>query len=185
MGIELEGAPGMEGETMHGQAMNGEAMGGHQVAGVEPLTQELAHESLGSEGIGELAPSSQAPIAELLAALEALSRSHPDRVLRLKGSLPSGTWENGPDGLDPAGASSGSETPSPLASEPFELLIFRGFSSLTTHPTAFDPDRPALPEGAHIMSAELLAAPLDPDGGMPLVGPVAAANFLAAEHWLP
>lgn len=126
--------------------------------------------------------------AELLAALEALSRARPDRVLRLRGSLPGGALEPdaaaaAPDQPQLTGEQSGSE-PLPVAWEPFELLIFRGFSSLTTHPTAFDPDRPALPEQARISGAELLAAPLNPDGGVPLAGPAAAAMFLVEAHWL-
>ncbi len=48
------------------------------------------------------------------------------------------------------------------AMEPFELLIFRGFSSSVSHPTAFDPDLPALPAEACIEEAELLQGPLDP-----------------------
>ena len=50
---------------------------------------------------------------ELVSQLEERSRSHGDRVLRLMGVV---------------------------GAEPFELLIFRGFSSSTTHPTRFDPD---------------------------------------------
>jgi hypothetical protein len=49
---------------------------------------------------------------ELVAQLEERSRNHADRVLRLLGVV---------------------------GVEPFELLIFRGFSSSTTHPTRFDP----------------------------------------------
>lgn len=60
-------------------------------------------------------------IAELLAGLEAISRGRADRVLRLTGSLPAGE----------------------AAREPFELLIFRGFSSSVSHPTDFDPDQPS------------------------------------------
>ena len=55
---------------------------------------------------------------EQLQVLESISRDHPDRVVRLEGSVR---------------LESGSE-------EPLELLIFRGFSSCITHPTAFDPD---------------------------------------------
>jgi len=69
------------------------------------------------------------------------------------------------------------------AGEPFELLIFRGFSSLTTHPTAFDPDRPALPEGSSIASAELLEAPLTPAGEILLAGPGPAEAFLDGDAW--
>ena len=100
--------------------------------------------------------SSDSPsVAALLAALEQLSRLHPDRVLRLRGEQP----------------------------EPFELLIFRGFSSSTTHPTGFDPDQPALPENARIASAELLAGPLDPTSEAVLAGPAAAEAFLQPEAW--
>ena len=67
--------------------------------------------------------------------------------------------------------------------EPFELLIYRGFSSSTTHSTAFDADRPALPEGSRIESAELLAGPLDPAVQQVLAGPVVATDFLRIESW--
>ena len=102
-----------------------------------------------------------ASIAALLIGLEERSRARPDRVLRLRGVLPAGE-----------------------ATEPFELLIFRGFSSLTTHPTAFDPDRPALPEGSRIDSAELLQAPLIPDAETQLAGPAAVQEFLESGAWL-
>lgn len=105
------------------------------------------------------APSS---IAALLLELEERSRARPDRVLRLKGRLPAGDSN---------------------AQEPFELLIFRGFSSLTTHPTAFDPDRPALPEGSHIDSAELLQAPLKPAEEILLAGPLPVNELLSPEPW--
>lgn len=101
-----------------------------------------------------------APIAALLAGLEALSRLRPDRVLRLRGVLPG---ESG--------------------AEPFELLIFRGFSSLTTHPTAVDPDRAALPEGSAIEAAELLQGPLNPAAETLLAGPLPVSGFLEAAAW--
>ncbi|MFM7086624.1 MAG: hypothetical protein ACKOXO_06495 [Cyanobium sp.] len=107
-------------------------------------------------------------IAALLLQLEIHSRDHPERVLRLRGHLPDeGEGEDEESG----------------AVEPFELLIFRGFSSLTTHPTAFDPDRPALPEGSHIASAELLQAPLRPGAETLLTAPLPVATFLAAQAW--
>ena len=46
--------------------------------------------------------------------------------------------------------------------EALEVVIFRGFSSSLTHPTAFDPDQPLLPSEATINSAELLQAPSIP-----------------------
>lgn len=115
---------------------------------------------------GRWSGSGDATIASLLAALEAGSRARPDRLLRLRGILPSGV-----DGSDDGG-------------EPFELLIFRGFSSLTTHPTDFDPDRAALPEGSVIAAAELLQAPLDPASEGPLAGPLPADHFLDPHAWL-
>ena len=70
----------------------------------------------------------------LLPALEAISRDRPDRVLRLRGTVQS---------------SEGAE-------EVLEVLIFRGFSSCTTHSTDFDPDQSVLPDGAALETAELL-----------------------------
>jgi hypothetical protein len=98
-----------------------------------------------------------APIAALLALLEAHSRERPDRVLRLEGHLPGG--------------------------EPFELLIYRGFSSSTTHPTAFDPDQPALAEGSEITTATLLEGPLKPGNPIKLAGPAPVENFLVGQGW--
>ena len=109
--------------------------------------------------------ASAPPIATLLAGLEAIRHGRPDRVLRLRGRLPA----------DPAVG-----RPSP---EPFELLIFRGFSSSTTHPTAFDPDQAALPEGSRIESAELLAGPLNPMAEAVPLGSGTVETFLRPDHW--
>ncbi len=102
----------------------------------------------------------------LLAQLEAISRGRPDRVLRLRGTLPS------------AGGIRGEGE-----GEAFELLVFRGFSSSVTHPTAFDPDQPALPEGAILGSAELLQGPMNPGSELVLAGPEPAERFLDPDHW--
>jgi hypothetical protein len=107
-----------------------------------------------------------------LARLEAISRERPDRVLRLRGTLPALAAE---PGEHPA------STTSPL--EPFELVIYRGFSSSTTHPTAFDPDQPALGTGARIEAAELLQGPLNPAAEVLLAGPVAVEVFLEPAGW--
>jgi hypothetical protein len=104
-------------------------------------------------------------IASLLAALEAISRARSDRVLRLSGALPA---LPGPAG--------GQE-------EPFELLIFRGFSSSTTHPTAFDPDQPALPEGSRIDRIDLLEGPLRPQRERILATAADPRHFLQAAAW--
>jgi hypothetical protein len=101
-------------------------------------------------------------VAALLEALEELSRGRPDRVLRLRGVLAGETGEP----------------------EPFELLIFRGFSSSVSHPTAFDPDQPALPATARVIEAELLQGPLNPDAEQVLAGPMAPDPFLDPAAWL-
>ena len=108
-------------------------------------------------------------VAALLAALETISRDRPDRVLRLTGELPS-----------PEASELGAAGPA----EPFELLIFRGFSSSLSHPTGFDPDQPALPATAEIGAAELLAGPLNPSQEQRLAGPVAVEHFLDPAAWL-
>lgn len=100
--------------------------------------------------------TSPGTVSNLLAGLEAISRERPDRVLRLRGRF---------------------------GQDPFELLIFRGFSSSTTHPTAFDPDQPLLAEGAQVDTAELLRAPLDPAAEQRLAGPARADGFLDPAGW--
>jgi hypothetical protein len=94
--------------------------------------------------------------------LEELSRGRSDRVLRLRGVLPGATGEL----------------------EPFELLIFRGFSSSVSHPTAFDPDQPALPATARVIEAELLQGPLNPAAEQLLAGPMVPDLFLDPAAWL-
>jgi hypothetical protein len=106
----------------------------------------------------------QHSIAALLHCLEEISRSRPDRVLRLKGMLQ-------PDAVQGR-----------LGEEPFELLIFRGFSSSVTHPTAFDPDQPALPEGTRVEEAELLEGPLRP-GQERVLRRGDVTPFLKVEGW--
>ena len=110
-------------------------------------------------------PSSSQSVAALLARLEALSSERPDRVLRLQGTLPPDPAQQRPQ------------------SEPFELLIFRGFSSSTTHPTAFDPDQPALPEGSVISVAELLVGPLQAGEPEVLCPPLPVAAYLEPLAW--
>ena len=92
----------------------------------------------------------------LVQELEERTRLSADRVVRLHGSV---------------------------GDEPFELLIYRGFSSSTTHPTAFDPDASVLPDGTRLDWAELLQGPLDPAGETRLVGPVNPEDLLAQAGW--
>ena len=98
----------------------------------------------------------------LLPSLEALSRDRPDRVLRLLGTVQSAEG----------------------AEEALEILIFRGFSSCTTHPTDFDPDRTVLPDGAVIQTAELLRGPLNPQREERLIGPLPHDQFIDADRWV-
>ena len=99
-------------------------------------------------------------VASLLSRIEELSRSRPDRVVRLTGEL------QGEGGL-----------------EAFELLIFRGFSSSVSHPTAFDPDQPALPAEALVQAAELLQGPFNPAAEKRLAGPMAPEQLLDPLAW--
>ena len=98
----------------------------------------------------------------LLSALEAISRDRPDRVLRLRGKVQSADH----------------------AVEPLEVLIFRGFSSCTTHPTDFDPDRTVLPDGAMVETAELLRGPINPQQEERLSGPLPAQTLINVDAWL-
>ncbi|WP_413442038.1 hypothetical protein [Synechococcus sp. MIT S1220] len=93
---------------------------------------------------------------DLIHDLEERTRLRPDRVIRLSGQV---------------------------SDEPFELLIFRGFSSSTTHPTAFDPDASVLPEGTLLKRAELLLGPLNPAGETLLAGPMDPADLLVQASW--
>ena len=92
----------------------------------------------------------------LVQKLEERTRLQPDRVVRLQGVVDA---------------------------DPFELLIFRGFSSSTTHPTAFDPDATVLPEGIQRQRGELLQGPLNPETEIVLVGPVAPSELLDQASW--
>lgn len=132
-----------------------------------------------------------ASLPSLLQRLERISHERPDRVLRLRGRLPlelEGAAEMKPDGLDAEGEAAAAQADAAAAAqsdawEPFELLIFRGFSSSVTHPTAYDPDQSALPPGAELASAELLAGPLDPSNEQVLVAASAVEAFLDPAAW--
>ena len=102
----------------------------------------------------------------LLPALEAISRDRPDRVLRLRGVVRSAVDVD----LD--------------VGEALEVLIFRGFSSCTTHPTDFDPDQSVLPEGAELETAELLRGPLNPQREELLIGPLPPEQLTDVGRWI-
>ena len=92
----------------------------------------------------------------LVQALEERTRLQPQRVVRLRGKV---------------------------GDVPFELLIFRGFSSSTTHPTAFDPDASVLPDGTCLVQAELLQGPLSPAQEVLLAGPMPPNDLVAQASW--
>lgn len=94
---------------------------------------------------------------ELVQQLEERSRQEPERVVRLMGTV---------------------------EGEPFELLIFRGFSSSTTHPTSFDPDASVLPDGTRLDQVEVLQGPLSPTDEIVLSGPMEPVALLDEEHWV-
>ncbi len=50
-----------------------------------------------------------------------------------------------------------------VAGEAEKIAIFKGFSSSLTHPTAFDPDIPVLPEEATIIAIDRVASPYNPE----------------------
>ena len=95
-------------------------------------------------------------VQAVVQALEERTRAQPQRVVRLRGQV---------------------------GDEPFELLIFRGFSSSTTHPTDFDPDASVLPEGTRLNQAELLQGPLSPSQEVLLAGPMPPNDLLAQVNW--
>jgi len=101
--------------------------------------------------------------AELLSRLEAISRERPDRVLRLRGLMPGVRTSTEP--------------------EPFEVVLYRGFSSSTTHATAFDADRSVLPPDAVVDRVELLAGPLNPQAEELLASTQHGAAFLEPAAW--
>ena len=128
-------------------------------------------------------PNQPHSVAALLAALEEISRGRPDRVLRLRGHVAVDPEGKPVASMPPRDADGEERADTEPRREPFELLLFRGFTSSVTHATAFDPDRPALPEGAVIDTAELLAGPLDPLQERRLAGPQPVGAFLSPSAW--
>ena len=92
----------------------------------------------------------------LVQALEERTRVQPQWVVRLRGQV---------------------------RDKPFELLIFRGFSTSPPHPTAYDPDASVLPEGTSLTQAELLQGPLSPAQEVVLAGPMPPNDLLAQTNW--
>jgi len=89
-----------------------------------------------------------------LQRLEDLSARRHNWVLRCRGRLASG--------------------------EPFELILFRGFSSSTSHSTATDADVALLVAGDQLETIEILKAPLQPDVEQVLQPAMAPETFWQA-----
>ena len=89
--------------------------------------------------------------SDLLQRLEALSAHRHDWVLRCRGHLGCG--------------------------EPFEVIVFRGFSSSTSHSTTADADVPLLGAGDQLETIEILKAPLNPGAEQVLHPPMAPGAF--------
>ena len=92
--------------------------------------------------------------ADPLQRLERLSASQPGWVLRCRGRLACG--------------------------EPFELIVFRGFSSSTSHGTTADADAPLLKAGDQLETVEILKAPLQAGREQVLQPPMAPEAFRQA-----
>ena len=80
--------------------------------------------------------ASDADRLQQLERLENISSYHHDWLLRCHGRLAGG--------------------------QPFELIVFRGFSSSTSHSTTADADVPLLKAGDQLETIEILKAPLEP-----------------------
>ena len=93
---------------------------------------------------------------ELINKLEEISLKRDDRIIRLKGIVYN---KNG-------------------KTEDLEIMIFRGYSSCTTHPTNNNPDESILPNGSKIISAEVLKFPFNPSKETILLGPIRAELIL-------
>jgi len=97
----------------------------------------------------------------LVQAFEKLSQQRPNRVIRLKGIV---QIEN-------------------HIQENLEVLIFRGFSSSTTHPTSFDPNESTLPKGAILHQGEILEGPLLSEQENILFGPASPEELMNPMLW--
>ncbi len=66
-----------------------------------------------------------------------------------------------------------------IAGEPEEVVIFKGFSSSLTRPTAPDPDVPVLPLTAEIIAIDRLRGPYHPDAPQYLQAGLTVAEMTA------
>ncbi len=76
---------------------------------------------------------------KLIKKIEAISFAKNDRIARLKGFIRKGEIK-----------------------EDIEIIIFKGFTSSTTHPTEWDMDKETIPNNTIFEKGEILKAPLNP-----------------------
>ena len=91
-----------------------------------------------------------------LLELERISRSKPNRLLRLHGFCDK---------------------------EIVELIVYKGFTSCTTHPTEYDLCSSPLPEKTILESADLLQGPIDNSKEVTLKQGSDIDFFLIHENW--
>ena len=98
---------------------------------------------------------------KLLKRLEAISITFPNRIARIKGKreIPKGGYEK------------------------VEVLIFRGFSSCTTHPTSYDPSSSPLPKGTCLLEGEILQGPMNPSEEISITGSCQPQELLDESQW--
>ena len=93
---------------------------------------------------------------EILAKLESISKDYPKKILRINGFLDE---------------------------ESFELLVYKGISSCTTHPTEIDINSSPLPNNAVLDSAELIDVPIDPSNNLIVKEGLQLDYFLNSNNW--
>ncbi len=98
---------------------------------------------------------------DILLRLEKISNDYPNKILRIQGIFNNN--EN--------------------TKENFELLVFKGVTCSTTHPTEFNLTDSCLPINANSLKGELLKAPLSPGEEIILKGAMTLENFLNKKNW--
>ena len=67
--------------------------------------------------------------------------------------------------------------------EELEIVIFRGFSSCTTHPTNYNETESVLPKGSQIVSGEIIKPPLNSLKEIVLLGPLDIDELIKEVNW--
>ncbi len=97
----------------------------------------------------------------LINIFEDLSLKRTDIVIRLTGDVISKSHEK----------------------NPLEVIIFRGFTSCTTHPTISDPNQSTIPPGGKLTEGEVLKAPFSPNNETIILGPMPIEELTKHQFW--